>query len=90
MQPLFGLLARLDDGDGDGESDFPAALNRLAVVAFVGAALVGAAGLFALPFLRDAFALSFREAFAVVGAVEFAAAVVAALAGSRLYAVPEE
>lgn len=91
MKLLFGMLSRLDDdGEGsDGERAYPAALNRLAVVAFVGAALVGAGGLFAVPFLQDT-GLSFREAFAIVGVAEFAAAVVAAVAGYHLYATPAE
>lgn len=91
MTLLFGMLSRpSDDAEGsDGESAYPAALNRLAVVAFVGAALVGASGLFAVPFLQD-LGLSFRESFAIVGVGEFVAAVVAAVAGYHLYSTPAE
>jgi len=69
--------------------DYPATLNRLAVVAFVVAGAVGVLGLFALPTL-ESMGLSFREAFAIIGVTEFAAAVVAGLAAYHLYAVPEE
>lgn len=91
LMSLFGILARSGDstGGGDDERDFPAALNRLAVVAFVGAALIAAAGLFAVPVLRD-HGMTFRAAFAVVGVTEFSAAVVAAFAGYHLYSVPEQ
>ena len=80
----FVLLLLSDDG-----GDYPASLNRLAVVAFAVAGTVGVVGLFALPTLQS-MGLSFREAFAIIGVTEFAAAVTAGLAAYHLYAVPEE
>lgn len=75
------LLAGTDD------DDYPASLNRGAVVALVGATIVAVVGLFALPTLRSA-GLTFREAFAIVGVAEFGAAVVAGVAAYHLYSEP--
>jgi hypothetical protein len=71
-----------------GEAEFPASLNRLAVVAFVAAALVAMVTLFVLPTLRS-MGLSFNQAFLVVAVVEFGSAVVAGAAAMHFYTVPE-
>ncbi|AAG19773.1 MULTISPECIES: hypothetical protein [Halobacterium] len=89
MSPPLGLVLARSRDDGDADGDFPASLNRLAVVALAGAALVGAAGLFAVPFLRS-FGMTFWEAFTVVGVSEFVSAIVAALAGYHLYTTPDD
>jgi hypothetical protein len=69
-------------------AEYPASLNRLAVVAFVAAAAVAMLTLFVLPTL-ESMGLSFREAFLIVGVVEFAAAVVAGVSAMRFYTIPD-
>jgi ABC-type transport system involved in cytochrome c biogenesis permease subunit len=71
------------------ESEFPASLNRLAVVAFVAAGLVAIVALFALPTLRS-MGLSFNQAFLVVGVVEFGSALVAGAAAMRFFTVRDD
>jgi hypothetical protein len=66
------------------EATVPPALNRLAVVGVVVAALVAAGALFALPALRNA-GLSFRAGFVLVSGVEFVAALVSGYSALRLY-----
>lgn len=69
--------------------DYPASLNRLAVVGLVVGTAVAMLGLFALPTL-ESMGLGFREAFLIVGVAEFAAAVVVGAAAYNLYSVPGE
>ncbi|RCU46617.1 hypothetical protein DU504_04430 [Haloplanus salinus] len=73
---------------GADEPSYPASLNVRAVVAFVAAAGLGMVTLFALPTLRST-GLTFREAFLIVGVVEFGAAVVAGAAAMNFYTGPD-
>lgn len=70
-------------------NDYPSSLNRLAVVGLVLGAAVAMAGLFALPAL-ESLGLAFREAFVVIGVVEFVSAVVVGTAAYHLYTVRGE
>lgn len=88
MSPTL-VAVLLGPGTSPEEGELPLSLNRVALIVFVLSGTVAFIALFSLPMLLDA-GLSFVQAFALICAVEFMAALTSGYAGYTLYTRREE